>query len=63
MERWGGREGKMKKKSKQIYRETTKLVRIGAGMHHLLKVKAAESSTTIRELLEECLAELLEVKS
>ena len=56
---WGG---KMKKKSKQVYKETTKLVRIDAELHQLLKVKAAESSMSIKGLLEECAAEILAVE-
>jgi len=46
----------------QSDQRTTKQVRIDAGLHRLLKVKAAESSTTIRELLEGYLAELLEAR-
>lgn len=49
-------------KSQQSDKKPTKQVRIDAGLHQLLKVKAAETSTTIKELLEEFLAELLEVK-
>lgn len=46
----------------QSYQRATKQVRIDAGLHQLLKIKAAESNTTIRELLEGCLSELLAVK-
>lgn len=53
----------MNNSSRQIDNKQTKQVRIDAGLHQLLKVKAAESSMTIKELLEEYLAELLEVKS
>lgn len=42
--------------------KTTKQVRIDAGLHHLLKVRAATEKTTIKELLEGILAELLELK-
>lgn len=49
-------------KSQQSDKKTTKQVRIDAGLHKLLKIKAAEASTTVKALLEECLAELLEVK-
>ena len=47
---------------RQIDNKSTKQVRIDAGLHQLLKVRAAKSSTTIKALLEDCLAELLEVK-
>ncbi|HUD04655.1 MAG TPA: hypothetical protein VMR59_01555 [Patescibacteria group bacterium] len=40
----------------------TKQVRIDAGLHQLLKIKAAKGSTTIKTLLEGYLADLLEVK-
>lgn len=50
-------------KKLQSDKKSTKQVRIDAGLHQLLKVKAAESSMTIRELLEEHLIDLLEVKS
>ena len=50
-------------KSKQSYKNITTQVRIDSGLHQLLKIKAAKSSTTIRALVEGCLAELLEVKS
>ena len=49
-------------KKLQIDGKSTKQVRIDAGMHQLLKVKAAEASTTIKELLEQYLVELLEVQ-
>lgn len=54
-------EGKKNMKSQQSDTKTTKQVRIDAGLHKLLKIKAAESSTTIRALMEECLVELLSV--
>lgn len=50
-------------KSQQSDTKTTKQVRIDAGLHQLLKVKAATSSTTIKQLLEECLAEFLAVET
>lgn len=37
-------------------------VRIDRGLHHLLKIKAAKEKTTIKTLIEGCLAELLGVK-
>lgn len=49
--------------NRQIDNKSTKQVRIDAGLHQLLKVIAAESSMTIKELLEDYLAEMLEVKS
>lgn len=48
-------------KSQQSDQRNTKQVRIDAGLHQLLKVKAAEASTTIKELLEECLVGLLAI--
>lgn len=49
-------------KNPQSDRRSTKQVRIDAGLHQLLKVKAAESGTSIKELVEGCLAELLAVQ-
>lgn len=51
-----------KVQKRQSDQRTTKQVRIDAGLHRLLKIKAAESNTTVRQLLESFLAELLEVK-
>ncbi|KKU88422.1 MAG: hypothetical protein UY16_C0007G0003 [Candidatus Gottesmanbacteria bacterium GW2011_GWA2_47_9] len=48
-------------KSQQSDKKTTKQVRIDTGLHKLLKVKAARSSTSIKALLEECLGDLLAV--
>lgn len=45
--------------SRQSDKKTTKQVRIDSGLHRLLKIRAAESGRTIRDLLEEALAELL----
>lgn len=45
----------------QIDKKTTKQVRIDAGLHQLLKVYAAESKLTIKELLEDCLSDLLAI--
>lgn len=47
--------------SRQIDKKSTKQVRIDAGLHQLLKVYAAESKLTIKELLEDCLSDLLAV--
>lgn len=48
-------------KSKQSYKNLTKQIRIDAGMHKLLKLKATEQGTSIRECLEGYLAELLAI--
>ena len=58
----GGRKGEGGKFMKrQSDTNITKQVRIDKGLHRLLKIKAARSGITIRELLEGCLVELLEV--
>lgn len=44
-------------RSRQIDRKTTKQVRIDAGLHQLLKIKAAKSEMSIKTLLEEYIAE------
>ena len=49
-------------KSKQSYKNITKQIRIDAGVHQLLKVKAAKSGMSIKTLLETYLAELLAVE-
>lgn len=46
-------------KKRQSDTKTTKQVRIDAGIHKIVKVKAAGSGRTIRELVEECLIELI----
>ncbi len=46
---------------KQINKKPTTLVRIDAELHRLLKIKAATEKTTIRVLIEGCLADLLSV--
>ena len=46
----------------QSDRNPTKRVRIDAGLHQLLKIRAAKSSMNIKMLLEEYLAELLAVE-
>lgn len=40
----------------------TKQIRVDAGLHKLLKIKAATEKTSIKALTEGILAELLEVK-
>lgn len=49
--------------SKQINKNPTTLIRIDAGLHRLLKIKAAGEGVTIRTLVEGALAELLSVKT
>lgn len=46
-------------KSIQVDKNLTKQVRIDAGLHQLLKVKAARSGMSIKTLLEQYLADLL----
>lgn len=48
---------------RQIDRKPTMQVRIDTGLHQLLKVKAAKQHTSIKTLLEGCLAELLAVEN
>lgn len=49
--------------SLQIDKKTTKQIRINAGVHQLLKTKAAKSGVSIKTLLEGYLAEMLAVES
>jgi len=49
-------------KKRQSYQRETKQVRIDAGLHQLLKIKAAKAGRTIKSILEELLSEFLEVK-
>ncbi len=51
-----------KDKSKQVNKENTSLVRINTDLKDLLKVKAARDKTSMKALLEQGLAEVLEVK-
>jgi predicted HicB family RNase H-like nuclease len=48
-------------RSRQSDNKLTKQVRIDAGLHRLLKIKASTERTSIKALLEGCLAELLAV--
>lgn len=48
-------------KKLQSDKNLTKQIRIDAGLHQLLKVKAAKSGMSIKTLLEGYLAELLAV--
>ena len=50
----------MKKKYKYVDRKTTIQVRIDEGWHRTLKTDAAKARTSIRELVEACLAESYE---
>ena len=47
--------------SRQSDKKVTKQVRIDSGLHQLLKIEAAKSNRSIKELVEESLAELLAV--
>ena len=51
-----------KSQKRQSYQRTTKQVRIDGGLHRLLKIKAAKSDMTIREILEGYLSEVLAVE-
>lgn len=48
---------------RQSDKKATKQVRVDSGLHKLLKMRAAQSEKTIREILESYLAELLEVEN
>lgn len=48
--------------NRQIDNKPTKQIRIDAGLHQLLKIKAAQLKTTIKTLVEGCLADLLGVQ-
>lgn len=47
--------------NRQIDNKSTKQIRIDAGIHQLLKIKAAESGISIKTLLEGYLADLLAI--
>jgi len=49
--------------NKQVNRKVTKLVRIDASIHKLLKIRAAESGETLGSLIEGSLGEMLGVKN
>jgi len=49
--------------SKQVNTKHTKLVRIDAGIHKELKILGARNGTSIRDLIEQNLMELLGVTS
>ncbi len=48
-------------KSKQSDKKTTKQIRIDAGLHTLLKLKATKQGISIKDLLEGYIADLLAV--
>lgn len=48
-------------KNRQIDKKPTMQVRIDSGLHRLLKVEAAKSNKSIKQLVEESLMELLAV--
>lgn len=50
---------RLKRKSKFVNKNITKLVRIDAQLHHYVKLAAVKRHTTIRDLIEEGLAEVL----
>jgi hypothetical protein len=54
-------EEKKTMQNRQIDNKPTKQIRIDAGLHQLLKVKAAQLKLTIKALLEGYLADLLGV--
>lgn len=45
--------------NRQIDKKTTKQIRIDAGLHQRLKIKAAEAGETIKTFLEGILADIL----
>ncbi len=49
--------------NESVDKKSTMQVRIDAGLHHLLKQKAAAEKTTIKVLIEGALAELLKVNA
>lgn len=50
-------------KKLQSDKKLTKQVRIDAGLHQLLKIKASEHSTSIKTLLEGYIADILKDKT
>lgn len=45
--------------SKQIYKHSSKLVRIDAGLHKMLKLMAVQQETTIKTLIDDLVRELI----
>ena len=58
----GERLLRKKNMSRQIDKKSSMQVRIDASLHRLLKIKAAKTGRSIKELVEEGLAEVLAVK-
>jgi len=52
-----------KVESRQIDKKSSKQVRIDSELHRLAKIRAAESGTTIKTVVEQGLAEVLSVNS
>lgn len=53
----------MKKDSKQVNKNLTKLVRIDAGYHKLLKLRATNECRSIKELIEDILGDVLSLET
>lgn len=53
----------MKKDSKQVNKNLTKLVRIDAGYHKLLKLRATNECRSIKELIEVILGDVLSLET
>lgn len=47
--------------SKQVNKNLTKLIRIDAGYHQLLKMRACETRKSIKHLIEEVLGDYLQL--
>jgi hypothetical protein len=47
--------------SKQIYKKTTKLVRLDNSWVHFFKQLAAQENRTIKELMEECFSDYYDI--
>lgn len=52
----------MKETSKQVNKNLTKLVRIDAGYHKMLKLRATNAGRSIKELVEGILSDALAVE-
>lgn len=53
----------MKKDSKQVNKNLTKLIRIDAGYHKLLKMRATNECRSIKELVEDIFVEALSLET
>lgn len=49
--------------SRQVDKKKTKQVRIDAGVHRLLKIKAAQTGESLRGLIEGALTEVLAIET